>query len=89
MTPVAAMTARTFRESYVPGGATALDGIGQAAYRAVTRSGGVPRVEIGWLSGSRSVLTLAYTFAADENPNLTGQVTERLIVLGKGVDARR
>jgi hypothetical protein len=42
-------------------------------------------VEIGWLSAGGQVLTLAHTLGADEDPNLTGQVVERLAVLAGDV----
>ena len=91
VTPAPGLTAAVFGESYVPAGGTALTGLGLEGYRLVTRTGtaGGPRVEVGWLSASGRVLGLAYTLATDEDPSLTGQVVERLVVLGRGVDAAR
>jgi hypothetical protein len=91
VTPADGVTAETYRESYVPSGGAALGGVGEAGYRKIVTKGtaGGPRVEIGWLSGSGRVLTLAYTMARQDDPNHTGQVVERLVALGKQVDRTR
>ncbi|HEY0485644.1 MAG TPA: hypothetical protein VGD72_05295 [Mycobacteriales bacterium] len=88
VTPAPGVTAATYRESYVPAGGTALSGIGEAAYRRIVGTGtaGGPRVEIGWLSRSGRVLTLAYTMGRQEEPHHTTQVAERLVLLGTQVD---
>jgi hypothetical protein len=80
--------AAAFLDSYVPSGGAALDGVGKAAYRVVVRAPGSagPRVEIGWLSGTGRVLTLAHTLGAAEDPHLTGQVVARLARLAADVD---
>jgi hypothetical protein len=88
VTPAPGVTARAFRDSYVPSGGVTLDGVGRAAYRVVVRAPGspAPRVEIGWLSATGRVLTLARTLGVDEDPNFTGQVVDRLATLAADVD---
>jgi hypothetical protein len=88
VTPAPGLDAAGFRDNYVPSGGAALDGLGKAAYRVTVRAPGssAPRVEIGWLSAEGRVLTLAHTLGADEDPNLTGQVVERLARLAGDVD---
>ena len=88
ITPAVGVDATAFRDSYVPSGGGTLDGVGKAAYSVVVRAPGssAPRVEIGWLSGSGRVLTLAHTLAAGEDPNLTRQVVARLARLAGDVD---
>jgi hypothetical protein len=88
VTPAPGVTATTFGEHYVPSGGTALRGVGKAAYRVVVRAPGsaTPRVEIGWLGAAGQILTLARTLGADENPNLTRRVVERLALLAAQVD---
>ncbi|MDQ1677605.1 MAG: hypothetical protein QOC93_2749 [Actinomycetota bacterium] len=87
VTPAAGVTAAAFAGSYVPSGGVPLDGVGKAAYRVVVRAPGSagPRVEIGWLSRSGRILTLAHTLAAGEDGHHTTQVVERLAALATEV----
>jgi hypothetical protein len=88
VTPARGVTAKTYRESYVPSGGAALSAPGEAAYRRVVRGGtsGGPRVEVGWLSRSGRVLTLAYTLARQDDATHTAQLVEQLVALGERVD---
>jgi hypothetical protein len=83
--------AAIFRGTMVPDKAQQVDGLGKAAYRlriARSKTQG-PGVEVGWLSASKRLLVLRFTFPPGAEAGEVNAVSTGLVNLAKRVDQAR
>jgi len=79
--------ADVYAKTVVPKGATAVTGLGKAAYRiAVPPAGAGPAVEVGWLSPKGWLYVLRYTAPAGTPPADLAPLGDKLVELGKRLD---
>lgn len=79
-----------FADAIAPNGAQTLPALGKAAYRitAAARADHGAIVEVGWLSASRRLISLRFTFAAGHDRPAADAFAPKLVALAKKVEAR-
>jgi hypothetical protein len=79
-----------FRNTVMPKGASALTGLGKAAYQApvapAPQSGRGPGAEVGWLSGNNRILVLRCTLPVEAPAEIATGLPAKLVELAKKVD---
>ena len=80
--------AKLFLSDLKPAKATTLKGLGKAGYRlnSAASGGHGPVVEIGWLSETKQLQTLRFTFAKGAQPAEVTALNGRLLELAKAMD---
>jgi hypothetical protein len=80
--------AAVFRSTMVPDKAQKVGGLGTAAYRVRVAAGRTqgPGVEVGWLSASKRLLTLRFTFPPGADSGAVDDMSNGLVDLAKQVD---
>jgi hypothetical protein len=77
-----------FASAIQPKGATALPGLGLAAYQmptpAADKAG--PGVEIGWLTGNKRIIELSLRFALGTADDKAGEAMPKMVDLAKLID---
>ncbi|HEX6074468.1 MAG TPA: hypothetical protein VFZ32_04280 [Micromonosporaceae bacterium] len=78
--------AKTFQKAVPPDGAPEVDGLGEAAYRAIGRTAGRagPSAEVGWLNDGK-IYILRYVFERGASRGQAGQMSARLVGLAKRI----
>lgn len=81
--------AELFAETMAPAKATKTKGLGKAGYRLQSKAAGGhgPTIEIGWLSASKQVQTLRYTFPKGAPAADVKKMQSGLLSLAKALDA--
>jgi type IV pilus biogenesis protein CpaD/CtpE len=80
--------AELFNDDLKPARSTTLKGLGQAAYKQVTKQSAKsgPVIEVGWLSEGHQLQSLKFTFAKGAKPAAMTDMTTKLVGMAESMD---